>query len=194
MRHMTQDTLRTRLIIAGLEILQEKGLDALTLRACAARAGVSHAAPAHHFAGLQGLITGIVAKGFARFADTMEEDRKAAVQTPLGQVTGICTGYMRFSKENPALFALMFNTSGTLDDTDADFAAASARAYGLLRDACSPYLPVTDNPNATEVLVWSLVHGLASLQLGGSLKVAEADGNTPTIAELLSGLSLKTKP
>ncbi len=191
---MTQDTLRTRLITAGLEILQENGLNALTLRACAARVGVSHAAPAHHFSGLSGLITGIIAKGFTQFADTMEEDRKAAPPTPLGQVTGICTGYMRFSKEHPALFALMFNTSGEIDKTDPEFAATSARAYGLLHDACAPYLPVTEHPNATEVLVWSLVHGLATLQLGESLKVAEDNGNPPTIEELLNGLSLKVHP
>ena len=191
---MTQDTLRTRLISSGLDILQEKGLNALTLRACAARAGVSHAAPAHHFSGLSGLITSIIAKGFAQFADTMEEDRKAAPPTPLGQVTGICNGYMRFSKEHPALFSLMFNTSGEIDDTDPEFTAASARAYGLLRNACAPYLPVTEHPNATEVLVWSLVHGLATLQLGGSLTVAEDNEQIPTIEELLAGLPLKTQP
>ncbi len=53
--------LREALIVAGIEILKEGGLPALTLRACAARAGVSHAAPAHHFDGLPGLVTAIAA-------------------------------------------------------------------------------------------------------------------------------------
>jgi DNA-binding transcriptional regulator YbjK len=47
--------LRAALVSAGIELLEEGGLEALTLRKCAARAGVSHAAPAHHFEGLQGL-------------------------------------------------------------------------------------------------------------------------------------------
>ena len=53
--------LRQALVAAGIELLDEGGLAALTLRRCAARAGVSHAAPAHHFKGLRGLLTAIVA-------------------------------------------------------------------------------------------------------------------------------------
>jgi len=47
--------LREALIEAGTEILDEDGLEALSLRACAKRAGVSHAAPQHHFGNLEGL-------------------------------------------------------------------------------------------------------------------------------------------
>ena len=53
--------LREALITAGVGLLNEGGLSALTLRKCAARAGVSHAAPAYHFKGLNGLLTAIAA-------------------------------------------------------------------------------------------------------------------------------------
>ncbi len=188
---MTQDTLRSRLIMAGLEILQEKGLAALTLRACAARVGVSHAAPAHHFSGLPGLLAGIIAKGFTQFADTMEEDRNSAEQTPIGRLCGLCNGYMRFSREHPALFTLMFNTSGEVDTDDPAFCRASDRAYNLLHETCTPYLPVSPQSAATEVLVWALVHGLATLQHSGRIVVTESEGETPTIEDLLRSLPLK---
>ena len=69
--------LREALIIAGLELMEEGGPDALTLRKCAKRAGVSHAAPAHHFNGLTGLKAAIVARGHRLFSDFI---RKAGAE------------------------------------------------------------------------------------------------------------------
>ncbi|HEU0222356.1 MAG TPA: TetR/AcrR family transcriptional regulator, partial [Paracoccaceae bacterium] len=63
--------LRRALVEAGLAILEEAGLEALTLRACAARVGVSHAAPRNHFAGLGGLLAAIKAEGFRRHEAAM---------------------------------------------------------------------------------------------------------------------------
>ena len=63
--------LRRALIDAGLALLTEGGTSALTLRGCAARAGVSHAAPAHHFDGLDGLRVAIAEEGFDRFRRRM---------------------------------------------------------------------------------------------------------------------------
>ena len=47
--------LHNALVRAGLELLKEGGTKALTIRGCAARAGVSHAAPKHHFNSLDDL-------------------------------------------------------------------------------------------------------------------------------------------
>ena len=64
--------LRSALIDSGLALLANEGLAGLTLRRAAAAAGVSHAAPAHHFDGLPGLLTAIAARAFQLFADQME--------------------------------------------------------------------------------------------------------------------------
>jgi len=66
------------LVLAGLEILEESGLPGLTLRAIAARAGVSHAAPRNHFGDFRGLIGAIVAEGFRRHAAAMRAEMAAA--------------------------------------------------------------------------------------------------------------------
>ncbi|WP_141215717.1 TetR/AcrR family transcriptional regulator, partial [Hahella sp. CCB-MM4] len=82
---MTRDTPSTRdaLIEAGLSLLIEGGPEGLTLRRAAARAGVSHAAPAHHFNGLPGLQTAIATRAFALFTVTMISHRDAAEPTRL---------------------------------------------------------------------------------------------------------------
>ena len=46
------------------EIIEAEGLEAFTLRSCARRAGVSHAAPAHHFGDRAGLLSAYAASVF----------------------------------------------------------------------------------------------------------------------------------
>ena len=65
--------LKEALVLAGMQILEEEGLAALTLRRCAALAGVSHAAPAHHFDGLKGLRTAIAIRGYAILEQMMTD-------------------------------------------------------------------------------------------------------------------------
>jgi AcrR family transcriptional regulator len=101
--------LREALILAGMQLLEEKGLDALTLRRCAAMAGVSHAAPAHHFDGLAGLKTAIATRGYATFERLMKEGVAAAGPEPRAQAYGMSLGYIRFATEHNALFNLIFD-------------------------------------------------------------------------------------
>ena len=57
------------LVNAGTELLKDKGLEHFTLRECARRAGVSHAAPKNHFASVEDLLCEIAARGFEQFVD-----------------------------------------------------------------------------------------------------------------------------
>lgn len=154
--------LREALIKAGIDILSERGLAALTLRACAARAGVSHAAPAHHFKGLPGLTAAICARGYRIFSDLMIEERDKVAPDAFARLSAICKGYLRFAREHPALFRLVFGTKTDFCD-DAELIQNSAIAYGILATGCAPF--ATDEPtgNRLEITIWSLVHGYASL-------------------------------
>ncbi|NOZ32822.1 MAG: TetR/AcrR family transcriptional regulator [Alphaproteobacteria bacterium] len=154
--------MREALIGAGIELLDEGGLGGLTLRRCAARAGVSHAAPAHHFAGLSGLLTAIVARGYKIFTRTMIAERSQAAADPRAQLVAICNGYLRFSEENGALFTLMFSTQN-LDFDNPELATSSAAAYQVLADGCAPFRQGAAGSTGTEIMVWSLVHGFATL-------------------------------
>lgn len=182
--------LREALIGAGIEILKEGGLPALTLRACAARAGVSHAAPAHHFDGLPGLVTAIAARGYGVFTDTMIEEREKECQAPYARLLAICHGYLRFARENQALFTLMFNTYFELTN-DPDLVTNSKAAYGILADECASFEPLEVGAAGTEVMVWSLVHGFACLQLSGRLGPPDAPARTLRFEDILPKLTLR---
>lgn len=185
--------LRNALIAAGLEILDESGRPALTLRACAAHAGVSHAAPAHHFDGLPGLLAAIVERGFQIFADTMIAHRDRAPDKPRARLLAICEGYLDFAATHPALFTLMFNAGQDIPQMEEGPRKPSA-AYEVLRDACAPFELVSPHPQSTEMMVWSLVHGLASLIQGRRALIIDETAGLPRIADLMPPLTLRQTP
>jgi AcrR family transcriptional regulator len=177
--------LRSALIEAALEILQDDGAEGLTLRRVAARAGVSHAAPAHHFAGLHGLLTAIAARAFALFTEAMETARDSAGPAPFDRLAGVCEGYLAFARTSAGLFRVMFNTPGLHRD-DPDLARHSQAAYQVLRDACTPF--AGERPEELELAVWSMVHGYAALGFAEPQEPGQPFGTPPPFRPLLARL------
>jgi AcrR family transcriptional regulator len=165
--------LRHALIEAALQILETKGLQGLTLRGVAARAGVSHAAPAHHFPNIKSLITELCTIGFLRFHETISQKCAAAAQDARSQLRAANSGYMAFATSQPELFRLMFSTPAS-DWTDKYLCAASLRARAQLADICGPAsdalgLSSSADRGRLERLVWSCAHGHAHLLIEGRL-------------------------
>jgi len=187
--------LREALILAGLEILVEGGAEALTLRKCAARAGVSHAAPAHHFKGLGSLKLAIVSRGHMVFANFMREARDRASKDPMAKLTAIGEGYVLFAKTHTVLFKFMFlprELGPDLFDSQSweQFLIESAQSYRVLHDACVPFEHGPVGQQGTEVMVWSLVHGYAML-FGEKSDLMTQYDTIPDFGELLPMLRVK---
>ena len=159
--------LRESLIIAGIELLEAHGPEGLTLRRAAARVGVSHAAPAHHFDGLPGLLTAIAARAFALFIEAMESNRNAADPEPLAQLAALCSGYLDFAERHGGLFHVMFNNPD-VNRADPELRVLSARAFDVLREGCRPFATDDTPDRALEIAVWTMTHGFAALHLRGS--------------------------
>ncbi|MEO8244768.1 MAG: TetR/AcrR family transcriptional regulator [bacterium] len=181
-------SLRDALIDAGIALLDQGGMPALTLRRAAARAGVSHAAPAHHFDGLPGLLTAIAARAFQIFADTMEAASTAAGPDPFARLVGLCDGYLAFASQHHGLFHVMF-VSPEVDRDDPALTPHSARAYLLLRATCLPFAaPDATEDAVLETAVWSMVHGYASLTFNTNQGKRRSYVLAPDFAALLKEL------
>ena len=159
--------LRTSLITAGLEIIEEAGPDAFSLRAAARRAGVSPAAPAHHFRDARGLLTAIATRGIVEFGDALERaggaDREATVRAQ-------CHAYLHFALARPGLFRLMWRKD-MLDNSDPDHLTAARRVFEICDAVVRPGagLAEPDDPAlAPTIACWSLVHGFVSLIIDGA--------------------------
>ncbi len=179
--------LKPALIEAGLAVLEEKGLESLSLRSIAARVGVSHTAPKNHFDGLKGLLTAIATRGFQMHAAEM---RKGVEDQPPGQsrLDAACNGYVRFALDYPELFKLMFSKS-LRDRENPDLQRAAWGSYDVLRDIAHGLdwdkADAPGGPWRTEWMLWSTVHGYAMLLIEGEVNRNE-DG-TPIFeaAELM---------
>lgn len=167
--------LRASLIAAGLEIVEEVGPDAFSLRAAARRAGVSPAAPAHHFRDARGLLTSIATLGFVEFGDAMEAARGSDRRST---IVAQCHAYLRFALDRPGLFRLMWR-KGVLDLADPHHIAAARRAFAVSDravrgDDAAEALP--DDPALAPTLAcWSMVHGFVALVLDGAFFAQSTD-------------------
>jgi AcrR family transcriptional regulator len=160
--------LRHTIVAAALEAISRDGVDALSLRALAREAGVSHAAPAHHFGDRAGLLTEIAAEGFEQMADDL-----GAAYERTGSFLEVGVAYVEFAVGHPAHFAVMFRPE-LLRTHDPRLDAARRRSSDGLYGRVGSVAPDVDALRAG-VAAWALVHGVATLYLGGNLPPALGD-------------------
>jgi AcrR family transcriptional regulator len=184
----TRPQVRDALLAAARAELVEHGRAAISLRAVARRAALSHASPKYHFGDRSGLLTAIAAEGFRALALSLSEVRESDARR---QLAALGRAYIDFGLANPALFELMFAPS-ELHTDDPELVAAQQEAIGCLTVAVSELIRVDaetpDNPPSVALISWALVHGLVVLARDGALQSAAAPTLTDA-AELARGLA-----
>ena len=159
---------REALVQAGIEILEERGLAALTLRETARRAGVSHAAPYHHFSDKGALLTAIAARGFRMQHNAMAAAAQSTTDPGEGlQAYGL--NYVSFAQNHPSLFRLMY-TRECGPNTPPELAEASSGFYPkMVEGICAATGCSVEQASSISLLLWSTMHGLAMLWLDHQL-------------------------
>lgn len=154
--------LRAVILAEAARLVAERGADGVSLRELARSAGVSHAAPAHHFTDRRGLFTALAAEGFALLAQALADAR--------GDFVGAALAYVRFAIDHPGHYRVMFDKS-LLDASGAELAAAEAAAAAeLSRGVATLQDPgARADPGGAELAAWSLVHGFATLWLNDAV-------------------------
>ncbi|ORW67464.1 TetR/AcrR family transcriptional regulator [Mycolicibacter senuensis] len=157
--------LRTAILSEAARMVAEQGADRVSLRELARAAGVSHAAPAHHFTDRRGLFTALAAEGFQLLGDALTAARPRFVDAALA--------YVRFALAHPGHYQVMFDKS-LLDTADPALTAAeTAAAAELSRGVAGLADPhARDDPAGAELAAWSLVHGFSTLWLNDAVDPA----------------------
>jgi AcrR family transcriptional regulator len=167
--------LRHQLLVAAEQILLERGIDGFTLREAARRAGVSPAAPAHHFRDARGLLTEVALLGFREFGAALEAADKAGGNDPSRRLQEQAHAYVRFALERPARFQLMFRHDKH-DMTNEEFVSVAKHSYDVLEGAVRAATTMPEHGDLAPesygflLAVWSIVHGFSHLALGGELR------------------------
>jgi AcrR family transcriptional regulator len=184
----TRPQVREALMAAARAELVEHGRAAISLRAVARRAGLSHAAPKYHFGDRSGLLTSIATEGFHALAGRLSEVNEPNARQ---QLAVLGRAYIDFGLSHPALFELMF-APGELHTQDQELTDAQQRAIGALTAAVSQLAGVDPTPSgappALALISWALVHGLVVLTRDGALQAAATPSATDS-AELARTLA-----
>lgn len=176
--------LRRALLTAAVTAITESGPAALSLRELARRAGVSHAAPVHHFGDKAGVLTALAAEGFESLAATLGE---AATRT--GNFAEVGVAYVRFAVDHRAHFEVMFRPE-LYRAEDPALVSARTRAGEVLASGARAASSREGRAELTEIAAWSLVHGFATLWLTGALPAAvgaDPEAAARAITGLLTG-------
>lgn len=190
--------LHEALLLAAKRVADRDGLEGLTLRAVAREAGVSHAAPAHHFGDITGLLSELAAIGFRKFREAMSEAAAKAHAGGISEGEARAKAYVGFAHENPCMFKLMFRAE-KLDYQRPMLHEASVQAFANLAKAVGAkrheeVLPdhLTLAQAADIARLWSMVHGFAMLYLDGRLHNIMAGLPAGTTEETLLAAMLRS--
>jgi AcrR family transcriptional regulator len=166
--------LHEALLKAAETVLERDGLQGLTLRAVAREAGVSHAAPTHHFGDLTGLISELAAIGFGQFNAAMRA-AGATAALPLEKALAHAKAYVAYARAHPGMYAVMFRTE-RLDMTRPALHEAAHAAFAGLAGSigASRHEHISEDALSLDqaaaiARAWSQVHGFTMLLLDGRL-------------------------
>ena len=184
--------LRDALIRAADDLLAEKGLEGFTLRETARRAGVSPAAPSHHFGGTPGLMTEVAALGYQELALRLEVAGKDG--TPAERLKAQGVAYVRFALDFPGRFHLMFRHDLLLKEQPV-LAQATAKAWDALEKTVlairgqAEEAELDAEGKAMLIGIWSTAHGFAHLTLDKKLaRIADCGSDDDMLESLFPSI------
>jgi AcrR family transcriptional regulator len=184
--------LRRELLDGALALVAEKGVDGLSLRAVAARIGVSHTAPYHHFADRTALLRELAHEGWGLMGDAMADAADSSEGDAAERLLAIGRAYVLFSTEHPDYYSIF--SAPELQTPGARFGQPDERDGAVWRRlveavvACQQQgsMPSGD-PVIVAIHLWSLVHGLSDLWRTGpvSQMPQAAGGLEPLVDRVL---------
>jgi AcrR family transcriptional regulator len=189
--------LENALIKAGVEILSKEGIEGLSLRKVAKRAGVSHSAPYAHFKDRQSLIAAISTEGFKQLYAELDAAVSTHAGDPRQQLVEGAWAYVQFAMNNTDTFKIMF--SGVLEKEKEypSFVEISRRTFERVVDivrACQNAGILRSAPaELVAVSVWGQIHGVISLALEGQISHTVLDRFTLRDI-VLFGIEQKSPP
>ena len=164
--------LRQVLLRSAKQLIAEAGIENLSLRRLAERAGVSRTAPYHHFSDKNDLLCAIAAAGFRRRHQTAAAEFDDAGKTMLEKFHAYINGYMQFAVDNPEEYELMFGRSiwkqqnSTEELRDVAYPCFQHQV-DMMRCWQDCGVISGDNPLRTAQVIWSALHGIAKLFIDG---------------------------
>lgn len=159
--------LRRAIVSTAIRLLDEKGIDAVTVREVARRARVAHSAPANHFKDRKALLTALAVEITHEVANVL----RLSIEKTVGQrprLKAAMSAALSYALADPHRYRLI-NRHDILDSTDCALISAQQEIFDVVADGVQPQEPLAYDCSSYVIAVWSLVHGYVSLRLDGTL-------------------------
>ena len=156
---------------ASLALIEEGGLDRLSMREVARKAGVSHQAPYHYFGDREAILAALAGEGFSKLGQSLVRAGAQAGSEPVDAVEAMGRAYVEFALRNPAYFQAMFRADAVPLDRYPDARKREDEAFAKLVEGIGQAFAnqPAEVRQSIAVACWAMVHGLATLILEGSL-------------------------
>ena len=175
---------RQVIVKAARDLAEAEGWESVTTRRLADAIEYSQPVLYSHFEGKDAIVSAVALEGFTELADVLHNAREGAA-SPAAEPRAVATAYMEFARTNRAVYEAMFTLSVDLTFAHADTPAPLHAAFVELREALAPLAGDRDVETFTEV-VWSALHGLATLSQAGRLRPAFYDQRLATLVYQLA--------
>lgn len=175
--------LRRKFIETTLQVIAQKGVSAVTMREISGLNGVSRMAAYRHFKNKHELLCAVAEQGFLAIAHKYEDFLSTPDVSPLEALQALGRLYVEFALENPSLYRLMFGSALTKEERPVSMREAAGRAFGHLPQTVARcqeqgYLR-SGSSLAVASILWSMMHGLASLLMDGQLQTESYEDGFP---------------
>ena len=166
------DDVRGRVLAAAVRLIDEGGLDGLSMREVARAAGVSHQAPYHYFEDREAILAAVAESGFDTLAARLRSAREGMASSA-ERLTALARVYVEFGLEHPAMFRVMFRRDVVDTDRFPECRVRGDKAFAIVGEMVAEIiaegLPAEPSPQSLVILFWSFAHGLTDLLLDGPL-------------------------
>lgn len=163
-----REAVRGRLCDVAARLFVEEGQSGFSMRALAAEAGCSPMAAYRYFATKQDLLAAVRAAAYDRLAEALE----AVTDGDRRKASDIGDAYVRFAKENPAAYRLMFDLTQPGEDQYPELKQSAARARWCMNKYVRELVAagvLAGDPELLGYVFWATIHGLIVLKLAGRL-------------------------
>jgi AcrR family transcriptional regulator len=159
--------LRRTIISAAIRLLDEGGIDAVTIREVARRARVAHSAPANHFRDRKALLTALAIEITHEVADALRLSIERIAEQR-SRLKAAMTATLSYALAHPHRYRLV-NRHDILDLADGALIDVQQEIFDVMAAGVQPPERLAYDRDSYVIAVWSLVHGYVSLRLDGTL-------------------------
>ena len=169
---------KRRILEIAWDLLVEGGIESLSMRAVAAKAGISATAIYHYFDGKQDLVDRVVELGIQRLHEYLQQAIVHQPEGSLEKLLVLAEAYIRFASENQQYFQVIYRIRSDAPGRIEDLPVHSG--YDLMRQCVGECIENgvfrSGDPRVISTYLWSIIHGLVTLTMTCSLHGGEPYG------------------